>query len=158
MMKKIKYILLLFSFIFSGCKEPFLNLNGVSCDIDKTSYKVNEEILISCEGSFIQDVGIGNLVLELNVFRLVNDGVDWETEVPITIIDSGSLYKNESDLINQFSAYIYRDEKLSKFNENIKISLSEVGYYRLDVCITGSEDIHPYGGIKFFNYNITVTD
>ena len=158
MMKKIKYALLLLCFVLLSCGNAFLDVTNISCSIDKDSYKINEGIEISFYGDFLEDVGSGDLIIDLEIYKIENEEVDYMTDVSVDILDSGSL-SNEARIISEkFYAYIYKKQKFTSFNDKIKISLSEKGDYLMNVSISGYTNKHPYGGSKEFNYKITVTE
>ena len=157
-MKIKKIIFLILSFIFCSCGNAFLDVTNISCSIDKDSYKINEGIEISFYGDFLEDVGSGDLIIDLEIYKIENEEVDYMTDVSVDILDSGSL-SNEARIISEkFYAYIYKKQKFTSFNDKIKISLSEKGDYLMNVSIGGYTNKHPYGGSKEFNYIITVTE
>ena len=61
-MKKIKWFILLIAALFvTGCKDYSLDFSDISFNLDKTSFKTNENMVLTCTGSFAENDMMGNI-------------------------------------------------------------------------------------------------
>ncbi len=135
-MNKIKYILLLLTCLFlTGCENYYLDYNTINCSLDKSSYRTDENIVLSCEGCFAENNFQGDLVIDLYMHKIVN-GETLPDLIPIKVIDNGNL-KNESNRDVCFCAYIQENADFKEVNEKITLNISdyEAGEYKLHVIL-----------------------
>lgn len=160
-MKNFKYIflilleILLTVCIFTSCKEVYLNLENINCTLDKTSYSINENIVLSFSGYFEDDVGEGNLVVEFSIYKLENGERNLNKTSSFNILDSGNLI-NEALYKSYFVALIFKNTTLENFSNKIIINASESGNYQIVVTFSGSTDEYPYVGEKLFTIDFEV--
>ncbi len=152
-MHKIKYILfLLIAFLFSSCGEIFLDLSDVHCELDKSTYAVNEPITLSYYGSFEDSSAIGSLMFYFYVsgeegIQILTFYDDYQPGLT-TDVDDGSYY-----------TVIKECEKMTSFEDKIIFSISEVGTYKMVVHFTGStSEPNHLSGCYTFTLPITITE
>ncbi len=126
--------------------------------MDKTSYKVDDSIVVSFKGTFLKEVGFGDLVLHLDLFKKENESINYSETVSFDILECDSLDKMGEFRNEQFVLYLFKDSQLTDFNNKIKIRISDVGDYVLIVSYWGATDKHPYGGNKDYTFNFSVAD
>ena len=117
-MKKINFILILvISFAFFGCGERLIDMDVTSCTLDKEVYKLNEDIVFSCNGYFndCQDL-TGDLGIEI-IFSKKIDG-DAEQKLSFEIIDSGKLNIEIQELLEQHFGIKHSVEYISSLWRN----------------------------------------
>lgn len=154
-LKKLFFLLILI--FFSSCESVYLDMTNVHCELDKTEYQENEPISISFSGYFEDSKDQGNLRIDFIVYRLIDGKRDEKNISPINLSD----YKNPENISTFddgfYYLYIKNDDAMTEFNDSIIFSISDIGEYELLVNINGSTDKYPYGGSKFFNFPITIT-
>lgn len=159
-MKNFKYIFLILlvffsTCIFTSCKEVYLNLENINCTVDKNSYSINEDIILSFNGYFEDDIGKGNLVVDFSIYKLENDERNLNKTSSFNILDSSNLI-NEALYKSYFVAFIFENTTLENFSNKIIINTAEPGNYQIVVNFRGSTDEYPYGGEKLFTIDFEV--
>jgi hypothetical protein len=135
-MNKIKYILLLLTCLFlTGCENYDLDYNTINCSLDKSSYRTDEKIVLSCEGCFAENNFQGYLAIELDIHKIENDELI-KGKVPIKVEDCGNL-ENIACTDVRFQAYIQENTDFKEVNEKIILNISdyEAGEYELHVIL-----------------------
>ncbi len=137
-MNKIKYILLLLTCLFlTGCENYDLDYNTINCSLDKTSYRADEKIVLSCEGCFAENNFQGYLAIELDIYKYKSvNGKIVKDLVPIKVEDCGNL-ENKSGSEDYFWTYILENADFKEVNEKITLNISdyEAGEYKLHVIL-----------------------
>jgi len=158
-MNKIKYILLLLTCLFlTGCENYYLDYNTIDCSLDKSSYRTDENIVLSCEGCFAENNCQGDLTIDLCIHKIVN-GETVQAFIPIKIVDNGNL-KKESIRNGFFSAYIQENADFKEVNEKITLSISdyEAGEYELHVIFESYVNHVPFEQERKICLNFVVTE
>ena len=157
-MSKIKYILLFLTCLFlTGCINYNLDYNNINCSLDKSSYKTDENIVLSCEGVFADNNFKGYLSIEFYINKIVNGEKIYDDKPIYTIVDCGNL-KNTACVDNGFVAYILDNTNFKEVNEKITLNISEVGEYELHVILVSYVNHAPIGQEKDFRLNFVVID
>lgn len=134
-MKKFKYIFLtLLTFLLTSCgKEVDINFESIDCKLDKDTYQINEDIVLSFDGE-LNNFERGDLIIEFFIYKLENE--KREKIPPLNVLNSGNLV-NESSYKNYFIAWIFKDSILETFNDEIVMNITESGNYQIIVSFEG---------------------
>ena len=146
-MKKIKILIALLVILLISCKPIFLNMKNTNAYFDNDIYNVGDDIVLHCLGSFDEDVGIGDIRLDFEVYYLENGERNEIDKPSISIIDNGGIL--ESDVEDwRFSGYIQKDEVLKDFDKIIIFNINSPGTYQIDISINGWTEKYYMGGLN----------
>lgn len=157
-------IFLLTNFIFTSCQiGDGINLDNINCTLDKNSYSINEDIVLSFNGYFEDDIGKGSLAIYFQIFKLENGERDKKTIPSFNIENIGNLITLNNAYLNnaykdngEFSAYIFFNSTIEKFNDKIIMNMQESGNYQIDVIIAGGAYKDVYSSEKLFTIDFEV--
>ena len=158
MKNKIKYILLLLTCLFlTGCNFYYLDYNTIDCSLDKSSYRTDEKIVLSCEGCFAENNFQGDLRILFFINQIESDDTR-KGGFPIKVEDGGNL-KYDSNVKNYFSADILENTNFREVNEKITLNISdyEAGEYELNVNLISHINQAPFEQMKTFCLKFVVT-
>ena len=153
-MHKIRYIFfLLVSFLFFSCESVYLDMSNVHCKLDKATYKKDEIITISYDGSFKDSSETGSLTIDISAYKMIDEE---KGEVQILNFPDSDIPSYCYDKDYYFK--IKENDEMTSFIGSIQFSISEVGKYDLVVCFYGQTPKHYYGGDQTFTFPITITE
>lgn len=156
-MVKIKYILIMIvSFFFLSCESVYLDMNDVHCRLDKSTYKKDEPITISYDGSFKDSSETGLLRLYFNAYKIIDEkreGLQILSFSPSDTPYFSSGYDN-----GMYYFIIKENEKMTDYNGAVHFFIPEEGRYDLVVWMYGHTPKHYYGGTQYFTFPITITE
>lgn len=152
------------SCIFISCRiGDGINLDNINCTLDKNSYSINEDIILSFSGYFEDDIGKGNLAIDFRIYKLENGERDKKTIPSFNIEDIGKLITLDNAYLNnaykddgEFSAYIFFNSTIESFSDKIIMNIQEAGNYQIDVIIGGSAYKYVYDSKKDFTIDFEV--
>lgn len=159
-MHKINFIFIFICMLFfTSCPSIYFDgLDLINCELDKDTYKINEDIVLNFSGNFDENSGKGYFYIEFSLIKLKNGERDFDVEPSFNIIDSGNLI-NENDLNNKtFRAHIFNNTQLSRFYEKIIMSISEPGDYELCIGFYASTKKQYRGENEFYALKFKVTE
>ncbi len=157
-MKKLKWFILLIAALFvTGCKDYLLDFSDISFNLDKTSFKTNENMVLTCTGSFAENDMMGNIHIYFYICKIENGEKNYGKENFFSIVDCGTL-ENESMDINDFQAFISKKSSFVQVNEKIVLNISQPGDYEIFFELSCSVDGAPYRQAKYEKFLITVIE
>lgn len=149
-------ILIIIPLFFISCGEPCVRMNVTTCNLDKGTYKSNEDIVFVCSGNFDESQGtVGTLSLEI-AFCKENESEE-PKKLNFEIVDSGDLdfdiefyddieHNNETDVPKTyiyFDTIVYKHLPLESFDKKVVFKTSESGTYNALIRISASSSDHP---------------
>ena len=142
----------LIPFLFISCHDPYLDMSGVSCSLDKETYKKGEDIVLTCKGSFRpeDEQDEGSILLSFCIYKVIDGKKDYENLVAYKIIDYGKMeYKKQwyRDY-HHFRAYIREFSRMTPFKETVTIRIEDEGEYILYFVISASTTRTLHGGVE----------
>ena len=142
----------LIPFLFISCHDPYLDMSGVSCGLDKETYKKGEEIVLTCKGRFFpeDEQDEGSIHLSFRVFKVLDGKIDYENHIPYKIIDCGKMEYNKQWYrdYHHFRAYIREFSRMTPFKETVTIRIEDEGEYILYFVISASTSRTLHGGVE----------
>ena len=170
-MKKMNFILIFVTILaFISCGERPIDMRVTSCLFDKTTYKLNEDIIFNCTGEIYNaQTDHGDLGIEI-IFSKKIDG-DADQKLNIEIIDSGNLnieidYYNDReddpDIENPERSIIFyvelmKNSRLKDFKQKILFRPKESGSYIATVRVMAASPVNTVDGdMELFTIPFTV--
>lgn len=142
----------LIPFLFISCHDPYLDMSGVSCSLDKETYKKGEDIVLTCKGRFFpeDEQDEGSIHLSFRVFKVLDGKIDYENHIPYKIIDCGKMEYNKREYrdYHHFRAYIREFSRMTPFKETVTIRIEDEGEYILYFVISASTTRTLHGGVE----------
>ena len=137
---------------FISCHDPYLDMSGVSCSLDKETYKKGEDIVLTCKGRFFpeDEQDEGSIHLSFRVFKVLDGKIDYENHIPYKIIDCGKMEYNKREYrdYHHFRAYIREFSRMTPFKETVTIRIEDEGEYILYFVISASTTRTLHGGVE----------
>ena len=150
---KIKIILLsILSFLFFSCIN-LVDMNGVQCVVDKSQYKLDENIKVSLNGELSSSDKVKSLRVGIALFKYENGIQDLENLPEIEIMKIDEKYD-----LGCFSSFWNSSDLITVIDEDFEFKVKESGTYLISVVIhAGGEDIE-CTGVAAFQFPITISE
>lgn len=156
---KIKIILLsILSFLFFSCIN-LVDMNGVQCVVDKSQYKVDENIKVSLNGELSSSDKVKSLRVGIALFKYENGIQDLENLPEIEIMKFDEKYDvDDQSNLGCFSSFWNSLDLITVIDEDFEFKVKESGTYLISVVIhAGGEDIE-CTGVAAFQFPITISE
>ena len=151
-------LLSILSFLFFSCIN-LVDMNGVQCVVDKSQYKLDENIKVSLNGELSSSDKVKSLRVGIALFKYENGIQDLENlpEIEIMKIDEKYDVDDQSNL-GCFSSFWNSSDLITVIDEDFEFKVKESGTYLISVVIhAGGEDIE-CTGVAAFQFPITISE